>query len=96
MRALYRRPHDGAAGLWAVPRRHAGADFRFRTTEGPPQTRVAEPAGAAPRRWRGAGGLQDSTGRLIDGDHDGQPGGDAVAVLRRRGVTLSALTFTRP
>src|SRR5262249_253222 len=23
MRALYRRPHYGAAGLWAVPRRHA-------------------------------------------------------------------------
>ena len=26
-------------------------------------------------------GLQDNVGRLIDGNHDGQPGGDAVAVL---------------
>jgi hypothetical protein len=30
-------------------------------------------------------GLQDSNGRPIDGDHDGQSGGDAVAVLRNGG-----------
>jgi plastocyanin len=34
------------------------------------------------------GGLQDTSGQLIDGDHDGQPGGNAGAVLRRKGVTL--------
>ena len=29
-------------------------------------------------------------GRLIDGDHDGQPGGDAVAVLRNGGAKFGA------
>jgi plastocyanin len=36
-------------------------------------------------------GLQDTSGRLIDGNHDGQPGGNATAVLTRRGVTLDAV-----
>jgi hypothetical protein len=36
-------------------------------------------------------GLQDSLGRLIDGNHDGQPGGNAVAVLGRGGATISAV-----
>ena len=35
-------------------------------------------------------GLEDSLGRLIDGDHNGQAGGNAVAVLSRGGATLSA------
>jgi plastocyanin len=39
-------------------------------------------------------GLHDNLGRLIDGNHDGLPGGNAVAVLRRKGVTLSALTLS--
>jgi hypothetical protein len=34
-------------------------------------------------------GLQDSAGRLIDGNHDGLAGGNSVAVLRPRGATLS-------
>jgi plastocyanin len=34
-------------------------------------------------------GLQDSLGQFIDGNHDGQPGGDAVAVLSRQGVSIS-------
>ncbi len=34
-------------------------------------------------------GLQDSLGRLIDGNHDGQPGGNAIALLRRNGVIVS-------
>jgi hypothetical protein len=34
------------------------------------------------------GGLEDSSGRLIDGNHDGQPGGNAVIVLSRGGVTI--------
>jgi hypothetical protein len=38
-------------------------------------------------------GLHDSSGRLIDGNHDGQPGGNAVAVLGPKGVTLSALAL---
>ena len=40
-------------------------------------------------------GLQDSEGRLIDGGHTGQPGSNAVAVLRGRGVTLSAVALAR-
>jgi RHS repeat-associated protein len=36
-------------------------------------------------------GLQDSLGRLIDGDHNGTAGGSAVAVLRRSGATISAV-----
>jgi plastocyanin len=36
-------------------------------------------------------GLQDTAGRLIDGNHDGQPGGNAVAIFSRKGVTLSAI-----
>jgi hypothetical protein len=35
--------------------------------------------------------LTDSFGRPIDGNHDGQPGGNAVALLKRRGVTIDAL-----
>jgi plastocyanin len=34
-------------------------------------------------------GLHDLSGRLIDGDHNGQPGGNAVAVLRRGGITIT-------
>jgi hypothetical protein len=37
----------------------------------------------------GPTGLQDSFGRLIDGNRDGQPGGNAVAILSRRGVSLA-------
>ena len=36
-------------------------------------------------------GLQDNDGRFIDGNHDGQPGGNAVALLNRSGATISAL-----
>ena len=36
-----------------------------------------------------ASGLQDSSGRLIDGDANGVAGGNAVAVIRRSGVTLN-------
>ena len=34
-------------------------------------------------------GLEDSEGRLIDGNHDGVAGGNGVAVLRLKGATLS-------
>ena len=34
-------------------------------------------------------GLVDATGRLIDGDHDGRPGGNAIALLRKTGVTIA-------
>ena len=40
-------------------------------------------------------GLQDSSGRLIDGDHDGTAGGNAVALLRRGGVTVSSVVSVR-
>ena len=33
-------------------------------------------------------GLEDAEGRLIDGNQDGQPGGNAVAVLGKNGVTI--------
>ena len=37
-------------------------------------------------------GLQDSYGRLIDGNHDGTAGGNAVAVIKKPGtVTINAL-----
>ena len=34
-------------------------------------------------------GLEDALGRLIDGNHDDLAGGNAVAVLRKKGATLS-------
>lgn len=34
-------------------------------------------------------GLEDDFGRLIAGDSNGQPGGNAVAVLSRNGVAIS-------
>jgi hypothetical protein len=40
-------------------------------------------------------GLEDSTGRLIDGNHDGQPGGNAIAILSRGGAKVSAVEQTR-
>jgi uncharacterized protein YjdB len=39
-------------------------------------------------------GLQDAQGRLIDGNRDGQPGGNAVAVISRKGVTSSAISVS--
>jgi hypothetical protein len=33
---------------------------------------------------QGAAGLEDSQGRLIDGERDGQPGGDAIVILDRK------------
>jgi hypothetical protein len=38
-------------------------------------------------------GLEDSHGRLIDGNYDGQPGGNAVSVLRNGGATVSAVVY---
>jgi hypothetical protein len=35
--------------------------------------------------------MEDRLGRLIDGNHDGQTGGNAVALLGRSGVTLAAV-----
>jgi hypothetical protein len=37
-------------------------------------------------------GLEDSHGRLIDGNDDGQAGGNAVAVLTGNGASISALS----
>ncbi len=36
-------------------------------------------------------GLEDSSSRLIDGNKDGQPGGNAVAVFTAKGATISAV-----
>jgi hypothetical protein len=37
-------------------------------------------------------GLQDSAGRYIDGDHNGTPGGNAVAVITKHGATIDAVS----
>ncbi len=39
-------------------------------------------------------GLQDTSGRYIDGNGDGQPGGNGVAVLKGKSVTLAALAVS--
>ena len=39
-------------------------------------------------------GLQDTSGRSIDGNRDGQPGGNGVAVLKGKSVTLAALAVS--
>ena len=39
-------------------------------------------------------GLEDSLGRLIDGDHNGTAGGNAVALITRGGATISAVVST--
>jgi RHS repeat-associated protein len=36
-------------------------------------------------------GLKDPSGRLIDGDRDGRPGGNAIAILSRGGASISAI-----
>jgi RHS repeat-associated protein len=36
-------------------------------------------------------GLTDALGRLIDGDRDGRPGGDAVAILSKTGASVADL-----
>jgi hypothetical protein len=41
-------------------------------------------------------GLHDSLGRLIDGDHNGQPGGNAVATLQRSGATINGAAYPTP
>jgi hypothetical protein len=41
----------------------------------------------------GAAGLRDTHGRLIDGDHNGTPGGNAVAILSSKGVTIDAIVL---
>jgi hypothetical protein len=38
-------------------------------------------------------GLEDSLGRLIDGNRDGQRGGNAVGLLSRGGVTINAVVY---
>jgi probable HAF family extracellular repeat protein len=38
-------------------------------------------------------GLHDSQGRLIDGDHDGQPGGNATAILTKTWTKTAAVSY---
>jgi RHS repeat-associated protein len=40
--------------------------------------------------------LQDAEARLIDGDHNGSPGGNAIAVVAKNRVTLNAIKATGP
>ena len=43
----------------------------------------------------GPSGLHDSLGRLIDGNDDGQAGGNAVAILAKHGVTIDLATSAK-
>jgi len=43
----------------------------------------------------GPSGLQDAEGRLIDGDDNGTPGGNAIAILYKNRVTIDALPLAR-
>ncbi len=52
----------------------------------------------AGKQQRGATSATSSTAfavRLIDGDHNGQAGGNAVAVIRKSAVTISTLALAR-
>ena len=40
-------------------------------------------------------GLQDAEGRLIDGNHDGVAGGNAIALLSRKGATVASISLAR-
>jgi hypothetical protein len=42
------------------------------------------------------GQLQDAEGRLIDGNRDGQPGGNAAAILSKGGASLVAMVTAAP
>ena len=39
--------------------------------------------------------LQDSDGRDIDGDHNGMAGGNAIAIIAKKGVTVDAKVSAR-
>src|SRR5262249_10629479 len=41
-------------------------------------------------------GLQDSDARFIDGNRDGQAGGNAVAILTKGGAKLAAVALATP
>jgi len=40
-------------------------------------------------------GLEDSDGRLINGDDSGTAGGNAIAVLSKKGATVDAVELVR-
>jgi hypothetical protein len=40
-------------------------------------------------------GLQGSDGRLIDGDHDGTAGGNAIAIVGKKGATVDVVERVR-
>jgi hypothetical protein len=43
----------------------------------------------------GSSGLEDTLGRLIDGDHNGTAGGNAVAILNKKGATIDSASLAR-
>ena len=43
----------------------------------------------------GPAALQDSDGRVIDGDHNGVAGGNAVAIIAKKGVAIDAEVSAR-
>jgi len=43
----------------------------------------------------GPNALQDAEGRLIDGDHNGTAGGNAIAIIAKHGVTYAAVPLAR-
>jgi hypothetical protein len=95
MTALYRLATPGKRGSFAA--RNAGRiALRSASYDGLHDTITLKPRKlfslAKPVQLTIVGtppaGLQDSYGRFIDGDHDGQPGGNAVALFRGTKVTL--------
>ncbi len=66
-------------------------------SQGPLDGRVGVVGGRAPSNQKVLervipSGLEDSYGRLIDGNDDGQPGSNAVAILTGKAATISART----
>ena len=44
----------------------------------------------------GVSGLEHSSGRLIDGNHDGQAGGNAVAIFTKKGKAAGVQSLAVP
>ncbi len=43
----------------------------------------------------GPSGLEDAAGQLIDGDHNGMAGGNAIAILAKKSATIDAIALAR-